>query len=146
MFTKIYKIEAVCAYDNDGGYQTKYVAKTLARAAVDADMQAIQRDRINEKDIKATAMVIVGRARKHRMISKNQFDKMSIENRRVYVKDYIKQGEKSFALRQSEAIMHRTPMWQNYTDPQNREKTVLEHAYNYMSNVPEFDTEKNQEI
>jgi hypothetical protein len=126
-------------YDNNGGYQTQYVAKILAKAAVDADTQNVERGIIDENRIITAAYNLAMISRKHIMMLKDTFDYMSIENRKAYVKDYIKQAEEMFKNRQPKNIQHKLTNFRDYTDPSKRESTILSFAYEAMSYAKQFD-------
>lgn len=129
-------------YRNDGGYQTHHVSKVLARAAVDSDIQKLNQGLINEKEMKAMALNWAHKSAKHSVIKKEQFDRMSPENKKIYLKDYIPEAAASVQRETDQALKDKWQGWERYTSPQAVEQKTIEKAYYNMSQAKEFDYSK----
>lgn len=129
-------------YRNDGGYQTHHVSKVLARAAVDSDIQKLNQGLINEKEMKAMALNWAHKSAKHSVMKKEQFDRMSPENKKIYLKDYIPEAAAAVQRETEQALKDKWQGWERYTSPQAVEQKTIEKAYYNMSQAKEFDYSK----
>lgn len=129
-------------YRNDGGYQTHHVSKVLARAAVDSDIQKLNQGLINEKEMKAMALNWAHKSAKHSVMKKEQFDRMSPENKKIYLKDYIPEAAAAVQRETDQALKDKWQGWERYTSPQAVEQKTIEKAYYNMSQAKEFDYSK----
>ena len=129
-------------YHNDGGYQTHLVSKVLARAAVDSDIQKLNQGLINEKKMKAIALNWAHKSAKHSVMKKEQFDRMSPENKKIYLKDYIPEAAAAVQRETEQALKDKWQGWERYTSPQAVEQKTIEKAYYNMSQAKEFDYSK----
>jgi predicted GNAT family acetyltransferase len=126
-------------YDNNGGYQTGYVSKVLAKAAVESDLQKLNEGLINEKRMKAEALSLAYRSPKHYVYKKENFDRMTIENKKEYLKDYLLEATEKVNNEAQKAIKDKWYGWEKYTNPKNIEQQIIEKAYYNMSQAKEFD-------
>lgn len=129
-------------YRNDGGYQTHHVSKVLARAAVDSDIQKLNEGLINEEQMKKIALDWAHKAPKHSVMKKEMFDRMTPENKREYLKEYLPEAAASVKRETDQALKDKWQGWERYTNPQAVEQKTLERAYYNMSQAREFDYSK----
>jgi intein/homing endonuclease len=129
-------------YRNDGGYQTHHVSKVLARAAVDSDVQKLNEGVINEKEMKAMALNLAHKTPKHHVVTREHFDRMSPENKKEYLKEYLPEAAAAVKRETDQALKDKWMGWEKYTNPQAVEQKTLEKAYYNMSQAKEFDYSK----
>jgi len=129
-------------YSNDGGYQTPRVAKILARAAIDSDSEKLNNPTYNEKYFQIEAYNLALRTPKHYVMKKEQFDKMTVENKKEYVKNYIPKVTPLIMKHVEEAKRYKWYGSEKYLDPKGVEKAILDEAYGQMSTEKLFDSRK----
>lgn len=129
-------------YRNDGGYQTHHVSKVLARAAVDSDIQKLNEGVIDEKEMQKVALGLAHKTPKHHVMKREHFDRMSPENKREYLKEYLPEAAAAVKKETDQALLDKWTGWERYTNPQAVEQKTLEKAYYNMSQAKEFDYSK----
>lgn len=129
-------------YRNDGGYQTHHVSKVLARAAVDSDIQKLNEGLIDEARMKKIALDWAHKTPKHSVMKKEHFDRMTPENKREYLKEYLTEAAASVKRETDQALIDKWYGWEKYTNPQAVEQKTLERAYYNMTQAKEFDYSK----
>ena len=126
--------------DNGGGYQTNRVAKTLAKAAVDSDIEKIQKG-LSEEEFKKRAYSVAMREPTYNLISLKNFEKMSDENKNTYLKDFLSKAEDKI----KKEIFEYTEDYYNKSTPyQSKQERIYNKAYYFMSLEKKFDPRKIQ--
>lgn len=136
------KLNDRTGYDNSGGYQTNRVAKILARTAVDSDLQKLSQNFINEKRIKDIALNLAHKSPKNTIIKREYFDRMSLERKKEYLKDYLPEAEALIQAEKEKALANKWYDWEKLTSEHYIQQRIIEKAYFNLTNDKEFDFSK----
>ncbi len=84
-YISVYKIleKVADGYGNNGGRQTRYVAEILAKAAVDCDLERLEKGLFDKSRISSIAMNLVRNEPKNSVINEHAFNRMSLENKKT---------------------------------------------------------------